>query len=263
MSSDTKDSQPQPTTKYSRKKDGRFQLGIVPANKSPSHRPEMVGSQFGWVVIISPGVRWRKGNREMRVRCRGCRTEKWINLDNLISGKTNGCQACSQPRRIPKWLDRRMTAAKQRCTNPDSSSFKDYGGRGIRFEFESVLAAGLWIKEHLGLQRGLEIDRIDNSKGYAPGNLRYATRSEQSINSRLSRGVRYRGEVIPKLHAIHLFRVDHPEVKYADNTLQNLIGRYTEAQIVRRWNSRSCKPKGVYGTCLTPDPAIVSLYRGC
>jgi len=223
----------------------------------------MVGSQFGWVVIISPGVRLRKGNREMRVRCRGCRTEKWINLDNLISGKTNGCQACSQPRRIPKWLDRRMTAAKQRCTNPDSSSFKDYNKHKIHLKFESVLAAGLWIKEHLGLQRGLEIDRIDNSKGYAPGNLRYATRSEQSINSRLSRGVRYRGEVIPKLHAIHLFRVDHPEVKYADNTLQNLIGRYTEAQIVRRWNSRSCKPKGVYGTCLTPDPAIVSLYWGC
>lgn len=30
-------------------------------------------------------------------------------------------------------------------------------------------------------------------------------------------------------------------------------------QIVERWNRPSDKPKGVYGTCSTADPAIVSL----
>ena len=39
----------------------------------------------------------------------------------------------------------RLTAAKQRCTNPHDPQYPNYGGRGIEFRFGSVLEAGLWM----------------------------------------------------------------------------------------------------------------------
>lgn len=41
--------------------------------------------------------------------------------------------------------------------------------------------------ENLGLQRGKDLDRVDNNGHYEPGNLRWATRAENSRNQRRSR----------------------------------------------------------------------------
>jgi hypothetical protein len=70
----------------------------------------------------------------------------------------------------------------------------DYGGRGItvcarwRDSFDAFL-------EDMGNKPGPEysIDRIDNSKGYDPGNCRWATREEQSNNTRRNTLIEYNG----------------------------------------------------------------------
>ena len=78
-----------------------------------------------------------------------------------------------------------MTAAKQRCENPNDAGYHNYGGRGIRFDFPSVTVAGLYLIEKHGLPaRELEIDRIDNEKDYCPGNLRFITHTENNSNKR-------------------------------------------------------------------------------
>lgn len=73
---------------------------------------------------------------------------------------------------------------EQRCTNPKDRGYKNYGARGIKFLFPSVLEGSIWVRDNLGLNRKLELDRIDNNGHYAPGNLRYATRSQQCRNTR-------------------------------------------------------------------------------
>lgn len=161
-----------------------------PPAEHVSCNPGQVGKQYGWVKIISPERRYTKGWSECFVltECTGCGRQSWTRLANLMQGKSKGCQSCSQRRAVPLWLDRRLTAAKQRCENPKDPQYKNYGARGIRFEFPSVTDAALYMIETYGSPtRALEIDRIDNDGNYAPGNLRWATRSEQNANKRGSK----------------------------------------------------------------------------
>jgi hypothetical protein len=84
-------------------------------------------------------------------------------------------------------LDRRLSDAKGRCQNPKHRVYASYGGRGVEFRFASVLEAGLWVQENLGLHRDLEIDRIDVDGHYEPGNIRWATEHQQQANKRSSK----------------------------------------------------------------------------
>ena len=177
----------QTTTSGLRGNRSRYNLDSPPPAAHISYKPDMVGMRHGWVKIISPEKRWNKAMNHCYVltQCCGCGTVQWQTLGNLTRGHSRGCQACSQPRRIPKWLDRRLTAAKQRCENPRDPEYPNYGARGIKFLFPSVLEAGLYLIGEFGLpDRGLEIDRIDTNGHYAPGNLRFVDHKTNCINQR-------------------------------------------------------------------------------
>jgi hypothetical protein len=72
-----------------------------------------------------------------------------------------------------------------RCTDPNHDSYVKYGGAGIRvsekfiFDFEAFAA-------ELGPRPtpNHTVDRIDPTRGYEPGNLRWATPEEQRLNTR-------------------------------------------------------------------------------
>lgn len=72
---------------------------------------------------------------------------------------------------------------KQRCLNPNSTRYADYGGRGITvcerwLSFENFLA-------DMGVAPdGLTLDRVDNEKGYSPDNCVWNTYANQNKNSR-------------------------------------------------------------------------------
>lgn len=74
-------------------------------------------------------------------------------------------------------------AMKSRCSDPNHKNYRHYAGRGIGVcerwkKFDAFL-------EDVGeIPDGMEIDRIDNDKGYEPGNVRLATRAEQCRNMR-------------------------------------------------------------------------------
>lgn len=106
-----------------------YSLDSPPPAVHISYKQEMVGEQYGWVEIISSEKRWGKNWSKPYVltQCQGCGSIQWQNLENLMSGKSKGCQNCTQQRQIPKWLDRRLTAAKQRCENPNDPQYRNYG----------------------------------------------------------------------------------------------------------------------------------------
>lgn len=79
---------------------------------------------------------------------------------------------------------RRWYGAMQRCHNPKNKKYAVYGGRGItvceRWHKFDNWFADIGVPPHPDLQ----IDRIDNERGYEPGNVRWATRAEQFANRR-------------------------------------------------------------------------------
>lgn len=80
-----------------------------------------------------------------------------------------------------------------RCHNPKHRQYRVYGGRGItvcdewRYNFDQLVS-------DMGLRPdGMTLDRIDNDKGYSRDNCRWATRADQSKNSRAPKLVTWRG----------------------------------------------------------------------
>lgn len=73
----------------------------------------------------------------------------------------------------------------QRCTNPNNKDYKNYGARGIVVCIEWLTSFEAFI-DHIGPRPSNKhsIDRINNADGYCPGNVRWATASEQSRNMR-------------------------------------------------------------------------------
>ena len=76
---------------------------------------------------------------------------------------------------------------KDRCLNPKSRDFKNYGGRGITMCDSWLGLTGFSnFCEDMGVKptKKHSIDRIDNNKGYEKKNCRWATVSEQNLNKR-------------------------------------------------------------------------------
>lgn len=72
----------------------------------------------------------------------------------------------------------------RRCTNPRRPQFRYYGGRGIRvcerWRDFSVFLSDMGERP----SPAHSPDRIDNDRGYEPGNVRWATQREQTRNRR-------------------------------------------------------------------------------
>jgi hypothetical protein len=191
MSSPTAVSLPPLTTESgSRGRRSQYTSDKPPPAKRVSYDPAMVGTRYGWVTIASSERRHpapRSAGAHVLTVCNGCGYEGWIWLQNLQWGRSKGCQPCSQPINPRVRIRGKMKGAMIRCTDPTKPEWESYGGRGIEFRFESLEASVDWVMENLGQPGDLSIDRIDNDGHYEPGNIRWATQSQQTSNQRRTR----------------------------------------------------------------------------
>jgi hypothetical protein len=72
----------------------------------------------------------------------------------------------------------------RRCTDPTHVAWDLYGGRGIKVCDRWLNSFDDYYKDVGDAPPGTSLDRIDNDGNYEPGNVRWATQSEQVLNQR-------------------------------------------------------------------------------
>ena len=84
---------------------------------------------------------------------------------------------------------------RDRCNNPNDPSYPRYGGRGI-FVCAAWNASFEAFVSDVGWRPSMHhtIDRIDNDGAYEPSNCRWATKKEQSRNTRAVRLITHNGQ---------------------------------------------------------------------
>lgn len=164
-----------------------------------ARRPDLSGRVFGRLTVVRPDGRIGKNGASF-CRCE-CGEEKRVMNQNLLSGRTISCgcwkrEAASQrvknnPPRLKHGLKGSITYNSwhgmiRRCRDRKSKAYPRYGGAG-------VTVCDRWADMDDGLLNFIEdmghrpseahtIDRKDGTKGYEPGNCRWATRPQQNQN---------------------------------------------------------------------------------
>jgi predicted RNA-binding Zn-ribbon protein involved in translation (DUF1610 family) len=77
---------------------------------------------------------------------------------------------------------RTWLAMKRRCLNPDDKDYYRYGAKGITI-YSPWINDFRAFRDYMGERpKDMTIDRIDWTKGYEPGNVRWATVIQQAEN---------------------------------------------------------------------------------
>lgn len=182
-----------------------------------------IGKRFGRVVVIgSPES--RPGN-SIAVPCRcDCGDVRFYYPRNLRVQKEPMCPPCREKSRPAKGhsgkhpLFNIWKAMIQRCENPNHTHYADYGGRGVKIcarwrnDFEAFAA-------DMGDRPSPRhtIDRMNNQKGYQPGNCRWATQKQQLNNTRRTIYVEWQGKRITLSDASELSGVDRATIAWRVN----------------------------------------------
>lgn len=84
----------------------------------------------------------------------------------------------------------------QRCTNPKSPSWKNYGGRGITICDRWRNSYANFFADMGPRPAGMSIERKDRDGHYEPNNCHWASAAEQSRNTRRNKRITFQGETL-------------------------------------------------------------------
>ena len=158
-----------------------------------SAKKDLTGQRFGRLVVIREYGRSKDGQVTWLCRC-DCGGEVVVTSGHLCDGHTKSC-GCLRREQSTKhgcanenWYAV-YCSMMRRCGHLEGASeyhlclYRDRGITVCELWQKSPLAFGDWLFAH-GWHKGLQIDRIDNDKGYSPDNCRVVSPKENLSNRR-------------------------------------------------------------------------------
>ena len=155
-----------------------------------------VAGDYGIVFIEEISNRRRNSGREAIFRCT-CGKEFQSIINNIRGGGTKTCGCSKKTAYLKKecshgysnhYLYTSWSNIKRRCYCEHGKDYPYYGGRGIRMSDEFIHDAKNFIEYIMSLPnfgvKGYTLDRIKNDGDYTRENLRWASKTTQSINQR-------------------------------------------------------------------------------
>lgn len=147
---------------------------------------DLTNKKFGRLTAISPTrMRSRNGCVIWECMC-SCGNKPLVSGSDLSSGNIASC-GCSykiwqksgnarrthgQRKKPIYWV---WTTMKSRCLNPKNKKYNRYGGRGIKICKRWLKFENFYKDMENRYKKGLQIDRINNNRGYYKSNCRWTT----------------------------------------------------------------------------------------
>lgn len=141
-----------------------------------------------------------------------------VKLGSLRSGNTKSC-GCVRKEQLSKRMRKHSgkgtteynswTLMRDRCNNPNNKSYRYYGGVGISIcsEWDDFTV----FLSDMGLKPDClhSIDRVNNLKGYYPGNCKWSTMKEQVRNRKTTVRHTIGGEEKPLAEWCEIYGIDY------------------------------------------------------
>lgn len=169
--------------------------------RKPKSQRVYIGQTFGKLTVIQLMGRDKDNHFLSKVRCE-CGHEFVTRDTFLVCGSRTQCPVCSNKNIMTHGLSDTpiyyvWQGMKDRCCNPNSKSFQNYGGRGITI-CEEWLNSDVFIEWAIenGWKEGLQIDRINVNGNYEPDNCRFVTPQENARNKRDTIYIHYEGNLL-------------------------------------------------------------------
>ncbi len=161
-----------------------------------------------------------EGSRKAQWKC-FCGNVFKTEIGNIKSKNTKNCGCLRKQKLLKRNTTHGLSKTRiyniyhnmiKRCHNKNNMAYNYYGGRGI-------FVCNEWKKDFMSFynwainnkyQEDLTIERVDNNRGYFPNNCKWATRKEQSRNTRLVKLNSKKAENIREI------RKNNPNMVYSD-----------------------------------------------
>ena len=188
---------------------------------------DLTGQKFGYLTVLRRDGSTNHGNALWLCKC-VCGKETIVASSNLIRNFITSC-GCKRSETISNKNKKHgksrsriyllWSRIKVRCTKPNCSHYKNYGGRGITYDssweyFENFYK---WALDN-GYKDNLTIERIDVNGNYCPENCKWITLKEQAQNRRNTYRINYKGKEYCASELARMFNIKVDTLKKRINS---------------------------------------------
>ena len=195
----------------------------------------MIGQRFGSRTVVEELKERKNGYIIYKVVC-DCGDS--VNLNgSYLRSRNRPCKSCSAKLNTKKGKDHYSykhggasrtkgrdriysvwVAMRQRCNDVNDQQYNDYGGRGIKVS-EEWNDFAVFLKDMGERPEGMQLDRINNNKGYCKENCRWTDIKTQANNRRTTRHHDIGGKIIKHTDLLQVLNISRDKFRHLEENL--------------------------------------------